>query len=675
MAITDEQQAEILYKKIVQGKASTGSNRSAAEEPISSAMILTPQNFWFDAAAIPQTAPTLDDLGVYSTTQSGVTQHILQYYAHDVLSPVAGSVNAFYSANLRDSIPYNYDPLGSYLYTLKDATGKTLAFGLNNWVVDNQAGVLTFYDGVPSGITLPLTISFYKYIGRKSFEGLVRSDGSVQMDAGYEPTKDQDVVTLKAMKNNVSVIDVILDKLKPTAPADLSSEYLTISGVYAAYEAGTGNLHADCINNTKPSITPNGPFADGDSGVLIAYLDGAAVGTKNLSVADDSGTFDSLVITSDVDPYAGIAGKQNFYKQLYASIMPVNALGVGRHAAKLSHSITGSTPVANFHVDDPQSPTITGVSIYPPATTTRYISGVPSVSVGDTVQVEFTVNGAVKSHYGALGAQLTSSHIQNATFPVVGTPANGATLAFIKDLPILSSVYTERLTMSIVGLNSMQHPGAAVAPTAGIRIDTVSNEVRVRSGSGLSPIAFGGAFDSTRDLTNISIDEELQLLNGVYQWPAGNYLSNKPIAGPDYRSVPVPTTTAEGYRWVTFQPVSLVNANGFYLSVAGAQNWVADQGSGNVTSGIRIFARVMSSNGTPITAWIDCNKPYPGVGAPGSIVTKQLDPAMVAGDVSTSATVKRVTFGPTVRSGLLYIRIGITQTGGQKFASVSVQPN
>ena len=655
---------------MLQGKASTNADRTASEEPLSSALILTPQNFWFDAESIPAIAPALADQAIYSVTSvNGVSQAILQYFASVSLQPVLGSANAFYSADLRDSIPYNQDPAGSYLYALKDHTGTTLAFGLNNWVVDNQAGVLTFYDGAPLGITAPLTISFYKYVGRKSFRGLIRSDGTVQMDNGYTPTLPQDVLTKGAFDAGVDLIDQVLDKLKPSAPANLSTRQLTISGIYSAFEASTGTVHADCINNVRPSITPSGPFADGDAGTLAAYLDSVSVGTRVLSIADDAGTYGSLVITSDVDPYAGVDGKKNFYKELYASIMPVSNLTIASHTARMTHSISGSTPVANFHVDDPQAPAVSNVALFPPVGVTRWISGVPSLAITDQVQATFDVTNAVRSHYGAIGAHLTSAYVQGATFPITTTPANGSTLSFSGNLQVLPNVYVENVGVSIVGLNSLQQIGPATDKTATIRIDTVSNEVRVNSGVGPAPLVFGSAFDSSRDVTNISASEELQLLNGHYQWPTGNYLNNRPIAGPVYTNVPIP---ANGYRWATFQPMLLTNANGFVLTILGAQGWLSSDNY--TTENVRIFARVVQG-GTPVTAWVDCNSPYPGVGIPGNVLLRQLDPAMVAGDINTSATSKRVTFGPTVRSGLLYIRIGLRSTDGKKFASISVQAN
>jgi hypothetical protein len=236
-------------------------------------------------------------------------------------------------------------------------------------------------------------------------------------------------------------------------------------------------------------------------------------------------------------------------------------------------------------------------------------------------------------------------------------------------LSILPNTYTEIVTVSAVALNSMQVAGPPSSSSAPIRIDVVSNENRVRSGISLSPAAFGGTYDSALNISSVTTDEELQLLDGSYQWPTGDYTGNLPIAGPNYSSVPTPT---DGYRWATLQPIGLSNANGFVLTINGAQNWISSDSY--TTVGVRIYARVMQ-NGAPVISWIDCNSPYPGVGTPGSISTRQLDPAMVAGDINTNATSKRVTFGPVVRSGLLYIRIGFTPIGGQKFASISVQSN
>jgi hypothetical protein len=670
--ISSEQQAEVVYK-VLEGKANTNANRSAAEEPLPSALILNPANIWLDAGLIPQTAPALTSGGIFSVTFAhGVIQDVLQYFVDELLTAVSAS--SFYSPNLKDSISYSFDPAGTYLYTLKDS-GNTLAFGLNSWVVDNEAGTLTFYDGIPPGISQPpqFTLTFYKYVGRKSLQGVIQANGSVQMDPSYVPTLPQDVVTQSAL-------DASLNKLKPPAPPILSASPLILSGAYSAFEAGTRTTDTNCIGNASPTIAPSNAFLDDSNGTasLVAYIDGTAVGTLAIPPITTPEQAGALTIISDVDPYNGITGQQGFYTVISASITPVSPLSVAAHSAQLDLAAE-TTPVLNFHVDDPQAPSVSGISITPPISTSRYVSGVPSLSVGDAVSISFTIGNAVRSHYGTNIAQITSAHLQGAAYATPGSPISGANISLTEASQALANVYSESITIGIAGLNSRQLPGPTTTVTPSIRIDTFSNEVRVTSGTGLSPTAYGGVFDPSQSIASVTSNEELQLLNGLYQWPTGNYTSNLPIAGPDYSSVAVP---ADGNRWVTFKLGSqgspfFTNANGFDLEINNPQGSWTTNGS-NSTTGVRIEARVVTQSGstlTPVTAWIDCNSPYPGVGLPGSSPSRQLDPAMVAGDVNTSAVSKHVTFGPTVYSGILIIRIGLTPTSGLKFASISVQSN
>ena len=81
---------------------------------------------------------------------------------------------AFFSNNLVDSIPFNYDPLGSYLYEIYRNNGTTLInYDEGDWVLDNDTGILTFYSKINEDVSsnnyvtelLPPKISFYKYVG------------------------------------------------------------------------------------------------------------------------------------------------------------------------------------------------------------------------------------------------------------------------------------------------------------------------------------------------------------------------------------------------------------------------------------------------------------------------------------------------------------------------------
>jgi hypothetical protein len=284
--ITEGQQAEAVFK-VLRGKASTNADRTASEEPLSSTLIFTPQNFWIDAELIPPVAPLLADRGIYSTVVNTVRFDILKYFENVPLTPVSGSSNAFYCADLKDSIPYSQDSNGSYLYSLKDATGTQLAFGLNNWMVDNQAGVVTFYDGVPAGITIapdaPLTITFYKYIGRKSLKGFLRSDGSVPMDAEYSPRSSGDVVNLSYLNNQLQADKIRFANANILRP---DGSYVTTTNVQTAL-ADLYRNKADVIDN----IVPLAQLPDFPTGPALSYS--KANGTFSLLYDPDSLTISS----------------------------------------------------------------------------------------------------------------------------------------------------------------------------------------------------------------------------------------------------------------------------------------------------------------------------------------------------------------------------------------------
>ena len=93
---------------------------------------------------------------------------------------------SFYLNLLEDSIPYNYDSQGTYNYILyRFDTNNFTYIQLNtneaDWILDNDTGILTFYNSINSNIpesqhisiTNPPYISFYKYIGGKGLYPLV----------------------------------------------------------------------------------------------------------------------------------------------------------------------------------------------------------------------------------------------------------------------------------------------------------------------------------------------------------------------------------------------------------------------------------------------------------------------------------------------------------------------
>jgi len=168
MALTTVQQASRLYKKMF-GNAETLVSREFFNEAYKGRTFVLPSQIWTDEESIPTTAPTLSN---------GQTSGVVQYFEKLELIHIPGSVDqSYYHENLKDAIPFNFGD-GTYNYKLYKNNGTTvISAGEGEWLVDTEAGVLTFYPRVdnplPSGVnqTDPPKISFYKYVGEKGLRG------------------------------------------------------------------------------------------------------------------------------------------------------------------------------------------------------------------------------------------------------------------------------------------------------------------------------------------------------------------------------------------------------------------------------------------------------------------------------------------------------------------------
>jgi hypothetical protein len=278
---------------------------------------------------------------------------------------------------------------------------------------------------------------------------------------------------------------------------------------------------------------------------------------------------------------------------------------------------------------------------------------VPTLSASDIMLFTFRINNAVKTHYNntklgvVSGANITNF---NAATPI-SPPANGSSVDYLSK-PTNPLGYAETISIIITPYNSSDSAGTPYNDTIQSRVDIVSDESsRVESGSGNFPTtSYGGVFNSNTSL-KVGYTEELQMLNGKYQIPTGNYLNNLPTPGENYG-------VGMGIldRWVTFKPVILTNKSAFDIDILGAENF-----SGIETSGIKIYAKVEG-----VTGWLNANVSYPGTGNP----SLDNDPAMVF--AQSNATKKRVTFGSTVRTGQLIIRIGIPYNSNKKLSGINI---
>jgi len=464
-------------------------------------------------------------------------------------------------------------------------------------------------------------------------------------------------------------VEVILGKLAPAKPANLSTKTLAITGTYTAYESGTGTpvLRSNVIDNTTPlAQTPTGVtngFWDAEDGTITAEVDSLVSGSRVLTSANDEGTYSSLRVLSDYDFYNGQAGKELFWYALIAGVQSASPLSLGAHSYRLLHSKTGNTPVLNFFVDDPQAVTVTGQSIVGSGSG-RYISGVPSLNTGDSITASFTVNNAIRQHYNPTRIASASSTLTNSVnqaLPGVA-PTSGSTFSGNIALSVLSARYAEQTSVTCTGFNSKGTTGTASAVSS-IRVDTVSNEVRVKSGQGQFPVfgisqsQYGDTFDSTVSLVS-SGNEELQMLDGQYQFPTGNYTANLPVNGPNYSAAS--GGSFNNYRWVTINLGAKTGVSSVTLNIVGGVNL----GSTTLISDFAFNVKV--DGDIPTNGWVDGNAAYAGVGNPSN----DGDAALVIG--SSSVSTKVITFGATVRTGNVYVRVGIPLASNKRFTNITI---
>lgn len=104
-----------------------------------------------------------------------------------------------YSRVMRDLIPFDYGR-GGYAYKIYRNNGSPVYFGEGNWLMDVYSGVLTFYGTCPNGVSdsLPPSISFYRYIGKKGLNTTHSTNGWVGIGTDY-PKCSLDVHTTDAI--------------------------------------------------------------------------------------------------------------------------------------------------------------------------------------------------------------------------------------------------------------------------------------------------------------------------------------------------------------------------------------------------------------------------------------------------------------------------------------------
>ncbi len=470
-----------------------------------------------------------------------------------------------------------------------------------------------------------------------------------------------------------------LDLLIPAQPVSLNQKTVTITGLYTARETVTGELKNNVTSDPTPEIILS-PFEDANGfkeevgQELEGIVNQVVIGKKLLTGQSDSGDYDGAgnpavsgdrLHLEDFDFYAGQAGKAGFWIAVKIKIIVASELTGILNTASLRME-NQETQVFSFNIDDPQLPVISSREVHSVvlAADQKKVSGVPVLSSGDKIRISAVVNNAINRFYrngnileaasgqtSSNGAGKTGRGIEGEAFEV--SEANGN----LVELTVLASRFSADWQGSLTAYNSRNQTAAGVVKKTGriIRIDSLSNEVnRLEAGSGQFPVSgYGGAYDGSVDLSTAG-NQALMMENGKYRYPSGNFSTLYPAIGPDYSGLPGLELSGAHYRWVLFNLGQITDQSFITFTITGAENFTQ-----KIEADVKLYAKVEGATG-----WLDAGAAY-SAGNPAA----DGDPALDYG--ASSAIFKRVTFGAAVRSGILWVRIGLSSTSNKKFTSIS----
>lgn len=453
-------------------------------------------------------------------------------------------------------------------------------------------------------------------------------------------------------------IETILGKLAPPLPLALNVATFGFTGAtYSANMQGTQTLFTNVMNNTQPTGYVTG-FYDPEGGILSGYINGTMSGVRTLWTGSEIGTYSGLSITNEYDYWFGVAGKAGFWYCLNAQLAPMVPTNTGIIVMCMGHSTQGMTPAITGYVDTPKLPTATFLSTGTGIgmCSFRWVDGIISLAAGDSIFSKFSGMNAVGPFYNPNFSQLTASPYLSATAPSpTGFPMSGANLLLSGYQTVQNNQYSTGIPMTVTVYNSSNQNGQQTI-TTNFRMDTVSSQQAQRHTAGTGRFISGGYNVNYDNTINISGNEELQMINGQIQHPPKVDYRNFIPSGYNYGFIQ--TGTYSGCRWAMFDMGPITNNNTIQFTF----NNTANFGATPIIPNFLMYVRVSGAT----AGWVNGNAAYAGVGNP----TLDDTPALVIGN--STATVRQVTFGSTVLSGPVYLRVGIPSGSNMAFGSVSM---
>lgn len=549
-----------------------------------------------------------------------------------------------------------------------------------------------------------------------SFANISTSDTTAtQILLGDSTTGLFDFVSNTNVQDALDSIDTILGLLAPDAPASLAS--VSLEFVSTNFEGiGINGQSTSSITIASPQIfQTTQPFFDGDSGTLTAFSSSnggetfSEGGSRILTTADDSGTYNNLTIISDSDPYEGESGTSGFYKQLSCQLKSLFSPGSSKKVVKLTHSGTGTTPNFEFFVEKNNYSIINSASFkYDEADHGfHYQSGIKYLGAGNQIETSYTVQIDSQTDFlnsqGRIGRVDTSPDISNAPTKTINSSwSAGDVFGVTSSLSIDNDKFNNgniifayrkfRASTTTPALGSSINSSdqfTAVLVDSKIEDETDPSEGQLttfRSGSGKGPkpvfalgntdiTKCGQSFNASSSLASTD-NYELQFSDGRFRWPSNQDYTNCLPSGPDYSNIEsIGDTGNSGRRYALFnigeidsQPgvdIIIKNATGFDTVFNGDPSF--QQSSNNFS--LQIIVMETGTN-TRVTNWINANEPYDLV-SDTTLIDNQFG-AVTTGTIASSGDlVRKITFGAGgVKTGTVYVRIGFSQNTTRAFSYI-----
>jgi len=676
--------AEASYKNVIKNKSHTDNNLAWYEEPKTVSPKVDAKSIWLDSEYIPDSPEGLAWKGNF-------------YFAGINLSSVAvvekfttelSKVNeraVFYSDKLVDAIQNE-----NYHLQIFDATGEEIPFGLKKWTIDIGVGYLSFTDGMPK-YEQPLTVTGYRYCGRKLPEHMITTDGSQKMLPEYKPTENQHVATKLYVDTELEKIDVEVNKMVPPTPPTFENKDLKFvcEKEFSATDIRT-------MTEYEHIIMPNDVFT-----IDIPAFYNPGYGTVKLlvcinSVWNEVGRIEllpknsmatNLTIDYEGEAYPESLSARGFFKKIKAHFTStINAMSsvISSHINpmkfKMSYAHNSDVHYSNeitiCEEFEQRINTLSGEHIVLATDKNtfgyRYVSGIVTPKAGSIITASslnyVTLNKFTK---GTHIAKLSAFGIDYEDFPEMPYTTYTPALEIKKDMLIPEGLYQEETIVTANTYNIFNQINGEHTTEYLFRIDTISDESnRVLSGEeknnkiedALLP------WDPKKDLRE---NKELQLLGGKYQWPTINFAKNGTgyISSGIFSDVSWIKTGLDysicsklGERFVTFK-YDMSIANGIFINFENAENISSDK----ETHAFSVNSMYIKVDGE--TDWLDAKKPYDGIGRN----TEWMQGCLAVQD-SIDGKIY-CTFGPKPIEGTLYIRIGIKYDQNIKFSGLTIKEN